>query len=628
MKTICTVGAIAAMLISACAGQDTSDRVDRAVAEARAMRHEQCDRLDHTALEYNQCMARWTDRVLECFPEKLTVRQEADKMTELGRADAYHNAVERQLHAAEHRRNAWTGASNEYVPEDNVSEERGEASFQRVQQDNMHEHAKSRVARGAGKQAPVRQATVPMGNTEIVDSGDQANAASVAMPITAEVPQTVIHQQSPQPAEPEKSSNVPNNMGISQSVQPGAGVPPPTAANMVQAQSAVNATAAETEAKHMASSLASAVAQSVGQAVSATAGTAGLLSLATAASTASAAQQLDVTTATVTVTTPVQMAADASQVFPIQTFIAQTVVSPSPVAQSSAAKESVQTTVAQALVSQSSVSQASAAKETIVQASVVQASVAQTLVSQSPVAKESVAQASVVQESVSQAPGVQTLATQTSVIQASVSPTPAVQKSMASSQDQPLTTMVAAEIEVPQLVTIKVVTHTIEAAPTMVNSIHSIHMTTFGNAVVPWDVNLFGTESAAVGLSAEASSLEESAEASAQDTSVTAESVTFNSESGVVAESVTFNAESVSDARSVSSESVQAVSATAPAALSHAQAMQSPVDAVRALGVVDATEAAAKIARASMKNKETNASTKMTISTAAVIVPVIAHFFF
>ncbi|KAJ2471864.1 hypothetical protein IWW56_006254 [Coemansia sp. RSA 2131] len=152
-----------------------------------------------------------------------------------------------------------------------------------------------------------------MGNTEIVDSGDQANAASVAMPITAEVPQTVIHQQSPQPAEPEKSSNVPNNMGISQSVQPGAGVPPPTAANMVQAQSAVNATAAETEAKHMASSLASAVAQSVGQAVSATAGTAGLLSLATAASTASVAQQLDVTTATVTVTTPVQMAADASQ---------------------------------------------------------------------------------------------------------------------------------------------------------------------------------------------------------------------------------------------------------------------------------------------------------------------------
>ncbi|KAJ2502706.1 hypothetical protein GGH96_000868 [Coemansia sp. RSA 1972] len=608
MKTICTVGAIAAMLVSACLGQD-ADRVDGAVAEARAMRHEQCGRLDHTSLAYNQCMARWTDRVLECFPETLNARQEADKMTELGRADAYHNAVERQLHANEHRRNAWTGAS-----EDNASENHVEA-VQRVQDVRA-----IGLARGAGKQAPVRQATGPVGNREAVDSGDQANAAPVAMPIAAQVPKSVIHLQAPKSAGPE-TSNVSSNKDISQSVQPAAEAPVPTAANMVQAP-AVNSTVPVTEAKQMSSGLAGA--QSVGQAVSATAGA---LSLVTA-STATQTQQLDATPATVTVTTPVQMV-DASQVFPIQTFIAQTVISPSPVAQASAAKEAVQTTVAQALVSQSPGTQASVAKETVAQASVaqasavketvVQASAAKETIVHTSVAKETVVQASVVQETVAQAPGVQTLATQASVAQASASPASA-QKSL-SSQDQPLTTMVAAEIEVPQLVTIKVVTHTIEAVPTMINS---IHMTTFGNAVVPWDVNLFGTDSA-VALSAETT-----AEASAEsaETSVAAESVTVNSESGVVAESVTFNAESASDARSASSVSAQAVSATAPAALTHAQATQSPVDAVRALGVVDATEAAAKIARAGMKNKETNASTKLTVSTAAVIVPAIFNFLF
>ncbi|KAJ2155520.1 hypothetical protein J3F82_000003 [Coemansia sp. RSA 637] len=124
----------------------------------------------------------------------------------------------------------------------------------------------------------------------------------------------------------------------------------------------------------------------------------------------------------------------------------------------------------------------------------------------------------------------------------------------------------------------------------------------------------------AVALSAEASVSDESAETST-DTSVAVESVTVNSESGVVAENITFNAEFVSDARSVGSEAVHVVSATAPAALaSHAQATQSPVNAGRALGVVDGTEAAAKIARAGMKNKE-------TVSTAVVIVPVIFNFF-
>ncbi|KAJ2513863.1 hypothetical protein H4217_006090, partial [Coemansia sp. RSA 1939] len=78
-----TLGAVSALLLAtstvAAAGgssrggmsgnSNNSSNIDRNVAEARSERQEQCGGLRPDSLEYNQCMAHWTDRVLQCFEE-------------------------------------------------------------------------------------------------------------------------------------------------------------------------------------------------------------------------------------------------------------------------------------------------------------------------------------------------------------------------------------------------------------------------------------------------------------------------------------------------------------------------------------------------------------------------------
>ncbi|KAJ1885886.1 hypothetical protein LPJ81_006811, partial [Coemansia sp. IMI 209127] len=72
--------------------------VDRCVSDARGHRQEQCGGLRPDSLEYNQCMAHWTDRVLQCFEEgqqSLTPKHQADRMAEEAHANSYQNEITR-----------------------------------------------------------------------------------------------------------------------------------------------------------------------------------------------------------------------------------------------------------------------------------------------------------------------------------------------------------------------------------------------------------------------------------------------------------------------------------------------------------------------------------------------------
>ncbi|KAJ2402783.1 hypothetical protein GGI23_000463 [Coemansia sp. RSA 2559] len=96
-----TLGAVSALLLSSSivvvngAGMP---KVDQCVADARGHRQEQCGGLRPDSLEYNQCMAHWTDRVLQCFEEgqqSLTPKQQADRMAEEAHASSYQNEIAR-----------------------------------------------------------------------------------------------------------------------------------------------------------------------------------------------------------------------------------------------------------------------------------------------------------------------------------------------------------------------------------------------------------------------------------------------------------------------------------------------------------------------------------------------------
>ncbi|KAJ2761542.1 hypothetical protein H4S06_001151 [Coemansia sp. BCRC 34490] len=107
-----TLGAVSALLLAtstvAAAGgssrggmsgnSNNSSNIDRNVAEARSERQEQCGGLRPDSLEYNQCMAHWTDRVLQCFEEDqhpLSPQQRMERMAEEARSSKYQNEITR-----------------------------------------------------------------------------------------------------------------------------------------------------------------------------------------------------------------------------------------------------------------------------------------------------------------------------------------------------------------------------------------------------------------------------------------------------------------------------------------------------------------------------------------------------
>ncbi|KAJ1863177.1 hypothetical protein LPJ73_000582, partial [Coemansia sp. RSA 2703] len=70
MRTIGTLGAFTALLMSSTLGRMmTPDEVDRSVADSKNQRQEQCGVFRPGSLEYNKCMAHWTDHVLQCYPQ-------------------------------------------------------------------------------------------------------------------------------------------------------------------------------------------------------------------------------------------------------------------------------------------------------------------------------------------------------------------------------------------------------------------------------------------------------------------------------------------------------------------------------------------------------------------------------
>ncbi|KAJ2793432.1 hypothetical protein H4R20_006541, partial [Coemansia guatemalensis] len=243
----------------------------------------------------------------------------------------------------------------------------------------------------------------------------------------------------------------------------------------------------------------------------------------------------------------------------------------------------------------------------------------------------------------------------------------------------------------------------------------SIKMTTVGKAVVPFDVNLFGTEGAPfIGLASETAAVVQSAASPATVIPVTAtaisaevdpltlpppvaaaatavvgaeapveeasqaspesnEAVPASSSNGVVVETVTFASDNSSPVAAIRSEAsanesnihvasvtVEAVptpdsafvGSTSPVlaesvtsvkshlqqsgnqmrALNPTHTVLSAQDAARALGIVNANEAASKIAHAGMKNKlseSTNAAvSNKQIMSAAIVIPAIAGLLF
>ncbi|KAJ2326502.1 hypothetical protein GGI00_004727, partial [Coemansia sp. RSA 2681] len=90
--------AITALLVSSSvARMATPEDVERCVGETKSERQEQCGMFRPGTLEYNKCMAHWTDRVLQCYPHDapLSPQQRADRNAEEGHANMFRNEVMR-----------------------------------------------------------------------------------------------------------------------------------------------------------------------------------------------------------------------------------------------------------------------------------------------------------------------------------------------------------------------------------------------------------------------------------------------------------------------------------------------------------------------------------------------------
>ncbi|KAJ2827964.1 hypothetical protein IWW50_001626 [Coemansia erecta] len=579
MKTFCTLGAFAAVLVSTSARYMAPEDVDRNVAEARNQRQEQCGRLPLGSLEYNQCMADWTNRVVDSYPEDqhLIPRQEAERMKEADRAESYRNEVNR---LAEPETEHYVVGGN---PNQRVAIRRHMPSSERMSPANF-------------------------------DSGmDTPEEYANALPVQ--------HQQ------PEKAPMgriVRTTLSGKRVVATQAKIPAAAAANMP-------AVAPTAEAAPAAAAIAKPIAGPANIAVQ---------KIAQPLASDQAQEESDD-----------EDESDAPAV-------AQPVVKPNFVGTAAAAPATALAAVAQTPASSNDTAQA----------------VLETVAKQITAAASSVASANSQEASVAadaETPAVDAAEPATNVIEnaesaAATTQAPAAQTSATANDmaEQPsLAAIVAAQNKIPQLARVKVVTQVAQstAAPTIINAVHSIQMTTIGNAVVPFDVNVFGPNGASfAGLASKdaaestAAALEALVDAAAETSAeVVAESSTnaavetsaAKASAAVVA---TTPAAAVADASVLTSNSAKAATVTArvsPASPVMSQESTSPVLARAATefklrlpesqstatvaNTVNNSEATSKIVQAGMKNKvDTNASAKMAVSSMVLIIPAIANILF
>ncbi|KAJ1833427.1 hypothetical protein LPJ70_006437, partial [Coemansia sp. RSA 2708] len=240
----------------------TPEDIDRNAAEARGHRQAQCGGLRPGSLEYNQCMAHWTDNVLNCYPEDqhLIPRQEAERMSEADHAEAFRGEVNRlsqpetehyvaggnqrfaeprrvrhndermvpndvaeeqqpaQVERTQPRRmeqpHEFEQQRQEQRPEQRPEQHQGQRPEQRQEEHQEHrqeQHHPAPVRKGrtirttlSGKQAPVRQATEPAATPVITPIATAESTSVVAATVHAE-PAVVIAPKAAQPPSPQKA---------------------------------------------------------------------------------------------------------------------------------------------------------------------------------------------------------------------------------------------------------------------------------------------------------------------------------------------------------------------------------------------------------------------------------------
>ncbi|KAJ2825426.1 hypothetical protein IWW50_002859 [Coemansia erecta] len=157
MKSFSTLGAFAALLVNASAGFLSPEEIDRNVAEARSQRQAQCGRLPRGSAEYNQCMAHWTNRVVDSYPDDqhLIPRQEAERVYEMGHADAYRDEADRLV----------VPETEHYIA--------GSNSKQRVAVSNRHVGSEGRVEPINAERGPAAVVEAPMRHNQQLPEQNQ-----------------------------------------------------------------------------------------------------------------------------------------------------------------------------------------------------------------------------------------------------------------------------------------------------------------------------------------------------------------------------------------------------------------------------------------------------------------------
>ncbi|KAJ2861402.1 hypothetical protein FB639_005509, partial [Coemansia asiatica] len=95
MRTVGTLGALTALLMSTTLARMSPEEIDHSVSQSKNQRQEQCGVFRPGSLEYNKCMAHWTEHVVQSYPENapLTPQQQSDRDAEMKRASGFRNEV-------------------------------------------------------------------------------------------------------------------------------------------------------------------------------------------------------------------------------------------------------------------------------------------------------------------------------------------------------------------------------------------------------------------------------------------------------------------------------------------------------------------------------------------------------
>ncbi|KAJ2620640.1 hypothetical protein GGI25_004570 [Coemansia spiralis] len=474
-----TMGALAALLISTSA-QLVPQEIDQCVATYKHQRQEQCGGLRPDSLEYNQCMAHFTDRVLQCYNNPLTPHQHQDKMAEEAKSNTYQNEITRLS------RMAMLPQEAHYILGTDVNSNKNERVAKPQQQQKGPVHDEQSMPKNfspAGKQVPARQVEeqqaqdIMVGEEVILPSTtDKASPAPVTASFSA-------------PANATKSAEgtlIKGNVVVvvSQSTTTAPAVAEPTSASLASSSSVSGAKKAQSTVKQQSTSVLKQVEEEATEVETDVEDVTPVQATATATATA-------VATAT---------AATASSESSALVAPALTQVAAAPVAAASVSAASIAAVPAAAVPVAATLVAATTPVAPVVP--VVATSAAATPAA--PVAAASVAVTPVATTPVVLAatttPAVVTPIAATPIA-APADPiiiTPVASSSAASTEpatedetSESLAAIVAAQTGKPQQLPEPITTTVVVQ---IADPVHSIKMTTVGKAVVPFDPNLFGTE--------------------------------------------------------------------------------------------------------------------------------------